>query len=67
MKGNDFAVYIGLAHGAGDELGVLAAKIEDDDLFRHRWREGTKTAFTNGTANLLISSVIIVSPLNGKF
>lgn len=35
MKRDNLTVNIGFTNGAGDQLGVLAAKIEDEDLFCH--------------------------------
>jgi hypothetical protein len=40
MVGEDLAIHVGFPHGAGDQLGVLGAKIKDDDLFRHKCCEG---------------------------
>jgi len=32
-----FAVHAGLAHAAGDQLGVLGTEIEDEDFLVHDW------------------------------
>ena len=35
MIRSDFAIYIGFPNGAGNKLGILAAKVENQDFFRH--------------------------------